>query len=118
METEAGAGEAGYPPEHSYDAAGTSGADGATTKNGKHPRREYDKVASEASERGQFSGGPATEEDVHAATTHSAGQTWEEGGGRKTPQCVAARDPDNRKTEERGPPEQSPAPNVSGRRGG
>ena len=42
METAAGAGEAGYPPEHFY------GADGATTKNGKHPRREYNKAESEA----------------------------------------------------------------------
>ena len=67
-------GGTGYPPEH-FD-----GADGATTENGKQSRREYDKVASEAPERGQASAGPATGEDGPGATTHSAGRTWEEGG--------------------------------------
>ena len=43
IETAAGAGGAGYLPEHFDGAAGT------TTKNGKHMRREYNKVASEAS---------------------------------------------------------------------
>ena len=38
METAVGDGGVGYPPEH-FD-----GADGATTENGKRPRREYDKV--------------------------------------------------------------------------
>ena len=42
-ETAAGAGGAGYLPKHFDSAAG------ATTENGKHKRREYDKVASEAS---------------------------------------------------------------------
>ena len=43
MEAAAEPGRAGYLPEH-FD-----GAAGATTENGKHPRREYNKVASGAS---------------------------------------------------------------------
>ena len=69
METAAGAGKSGYPPEH-FD-----GAARAMTKNGNHPHHEYDKVALEASERGQASAGPAAGEDGHGATTHSVGQT-------------------------------------------
>ena len=48
-ETAAGASGVGYSPKH-FD-----GADGATTENGKHPRREYDNVVSEASKRGPAS---------------------------------------------------------------
>ena len=43
----------GAPAEHFV------GADGATTENGKPLRHEYDNVASEASERGPTSAGPA-----------------------------------------------------------
>ena len=68
METAAEASGAEYPPKH------FNGTAGATTENGKHPRREYDKVASEALVRGQSSAGPATVEDRHGATTHSTGQ--------------------------------------------
>ena len=74
MEIAAGYGGVGYPTEH------LDGVDSATTENGKHPRREYDKVESEASERGQASVGPATGEDSHGDTTHSAGRTQEEEG--------------------------------------
>ena len=74
METAEVAGGAGYPPEHFDGAAST------TTENGKYPRREYDKLASGASERGQSSAGPVTVEDGHGATTYSAGQIQEEGG--------------------------------------
>ena len=73
----AGASRAGYQPKH------FNGAAGATTENGKHPRPEYDKVASEVLARNQASAGPATGEDVHGATTHSVGHLEEEGEGRK-----------------------------------
>ena len=53
MKMAAGDGGAGYLPEH-FD-----GAYGATTENGKHPRREYDKVVSEALKRGPASADPA-----------------------------------------------------------
>ena len=46
METAAGDGGAGYPPEH------FAGATGATTENGKHTRHEYDKVVLEVLARG------------------------------------------------------------------
>ena len=65
-----GDGGAGYPPEQ-FDSA-----DGATTENGKHPRCEYDKVVSEASERGPASAGPAAGEDVRGGMNHSAVRTW------------------------------------------
>ena len=82
-----GDGGAGYLPEH-FD-----GADGATTENSKHPRREYDKVALEASERGQASAGPATEEDGHEAMKHSTGLTPEEEGEENPRRASAAREP-------------------------
>ena len=44
METAVGASGAGHLSKH-FD-----GADGATTEKGKHPRRKYNNVASEASE--------------------------------------------------------------------
>ena len=59
METAVEAGGAGYPPKHS------TGAAGATTENGSHPRREYDKVMLEAFVGGKGSAGPATGEDSH-----------------------------------------------------
>ena len=68
METAAGDGGEGHLPEN-FDSA-----DGATTEKGKHPRREYDNVVSEALERGQASAGPAAGEDGHGATVHSAGR--------------------------------------------
>ena len=74
METTEGASGAGYPPKH------FNGAAGATTENSKHLRREYGKVVSEASGRGQASAGPATGEDDHGATTHSVGHLQEEWG--------------------------------------
>ena len=51
MEMAAGASGAGCPPKHFNDA------DKTMTKNGKHLRREYNKVASVVSERGQASAG-------------------------------------------------------------
>ena len=101
----AGAGRAGYLPKH-FD-----GVAGATTKNGKHPHREYNKVASEVSERGQAIAGLATGEDSHRDMIHSAGRTREEGGD-KNPRLQA------RETEERPPPERSRVPNASGFPGG
>ena len=92
METAERARGAGYSPEH-FD-----GAAGATTENGKHPRREYGKVVSEASERGQSSAGPATGEDSHGATTHSPGQTQKEGGDKKRQRASAAQETDDRET--------------------
>ena len=75
METAVGADGAGYPPKHS------TGAAGATTENGVHLCREYDKVASEASVGGQSIAGPSAGEDGHGSTSHSAGHQKEEGGG-------------------------------------
>ena len=86
METAEGAGGAGYPPKH-FD-----GAAGATTENSMHKRREYDKVASEALERGQAGMGPATVEDGHGATPHSAGQTQDEGGDENPSRASAAQE--------------------------
>ena len=60
--------------EHSTDAAA------ATTENCMHPRREYDKVESEASVGVQAGTGPALEEEVYGATQHSVGLQREEGG--------------------------------------
>ena len=77
METAEGAGGAGHPPKHSTDTAA------ATTENGMHPRCEYNKVASEASVGGQASTGPASAEDGHGATQHSAGLQRKEGGDKK-----------------------------------
>ena len=111
METAAVDGGAGHPPEH-FD-----GADGAPTENGKHPRREYDNVASEASERGPASAGPAAGEYSHGTTNHSAIRTQREKGGKNPRRASLAQEPDGRETEERGPPERSRAPNASGRRG-
>ena len=76
METAAGDGGEGPWPEH-FD-----GADGATTKNGMHPRREYDNVVLEAMERGQDSTGGAAGEDSHGATETCAGWIKVEEGGR------------------------------------
>ena len=45
-------------------------------RNGKHLRREYNKVALQALEIVQASAGPATREEIHGATTHSAGRPW------------------------------------------
>ena len=74
METAAGDGGEGPRPEH-FD-----GADGARTKNGMHPRRKYDNVASEAMERGQASSGAAAGEDSHGVTVTSAGPRRAEEG--------------------------------------
>ena len=109
METAEGAGGAGHPPENSTDAAAT------TTENGIHPRREYDKVASEALVGVQASAGPAPAEDGHGATQHSARIQQEEGGDEKPRRASSEREPADGETEERGPPEQSHAPNASGR---
>ena len=68
METAAGDGDEAPPPEH-FD-----GADGARTENGMQPRRKYDNVALEVSERGQASAGAAAGEDGHGATETSAGR--------------------------------------------
>ena len=78
METVAGAGGAVYPPEH-FD-----GADGTTTENSKHLRREYDKVVLEALVGGEASAGPAPAEDGYGDTTHSK-RTQREEGGDKNP---------------------------------
>ena len=99
MEMAAGASREGYPPKH------CNGASGATAENSKHPRREYEKVASEASARGQASAGPAAGEDGHGATTHSAGHLQEERGDENSRRASLEREPDNRETEERGTPE-------------
>ena len=112
METATGNDREGYPPKH------FAGAAGATTENGKHMRREYDKVESEALERGQTSAEPAAVEDGHGATTHGAGQTQDEGGHEKPRRARATQDETyGKETEERGSPERSPAPNAGGCRG-
>ena len=66
-----------------------------------HLRREYNKVTLE---RGQASAGPVAGKDGHGATTYRAGQTWEEGGDENPWRVSAVREPDDRETEERGPP--------------
>ena len=101
METAAGAGGAGYLPKHFNGTACT------TTENSKHPCGEYNKVALEASERGQASTGPVTGEDGHRATTHSVGRTQEEGEDENLRRVSAAREPNCGETGERGSPERS-----------
>ena len=95
METAARDGGAGHPPKH-FD-----GADGVTTENGKHQRREYDNVASEALKRGLASAEPVEGEDGQGATNHSAGQTREE-EREENPKRVssAQEEPDGGETEE------------------
>ena len=112
METAVGADGAGYPPKHS------TGAAGATTENGVHLCREYDKVASEASVGGQSIAGPSAGEDGHGSTSHSAGHQKEEGGDKKHRRAISEQEPDDVETEERAPPERLHAPNASGHRGG
>ena len=108
MEMAAGASEAGYSPKYFDSAAG------ATTENGKHPRREYNMVDSVALDRSQASAGLATGEDGHGATNHSSGQTQEE-GGKKNPGGRARRRRNRRRRDEgEGPPKRSPVPNASG----
>ena len=75
METLVGAGGVGYPSRHS------TGAASATTKNGMHPRSEYDKATSEVLVGHQASAVPEPEEEGHGATPHIAGYQEEEGGG-------------------------------------
>ena len=75
METAARAIGVGYPPEHFNGAAGAAGA---TKKNVKHPHREYNKVASEVSERDQASAGPVAGEEpqpTERAKHRSRGET-------------------------------------------
>ena len=99
METAAGDRSTLYLPEH-FD-----GANGAMTENGKHPRCEYDKVASEALERGPASAGTASGEDGHGAMNHSAGWTREEEGGETPRPARSAQESNGREMEERPPPQ-------------
>ena len=112
METAAGDSNKGHPPEH-FD-----GADRATTENGKHPRRKYNNVALEASERGQFSAGAASGEDGHGATEKSVVRIRAEEEDEKPQRPRPAQETDGGETEESPPPKQSRALNVSGRQGG
>ena len=98
METAEGDGGTGHLPEH-FDSA-----DGATIENGKHPRREYDNVASEASERGPASAGHAEGEEGHGAMYHSAGQAREEEGDENPKRASLVQEPDGRDMEEQPPP--------------
>ena len=68
QETAAGDGGEGTWPER-FD-----GADGASTENGMHPRREYDNLASEATERVQARAGADAGGDSHGSTETSAGR--------------------------------------------
>ena len=61
----------GHPPEN-FDCA-----DVARSEHGALACREYNLLASEASERGPASAGPAAGEDGHGATNHSKGRLWE-----------------------------------------
>ena len=99
----AGNGGEGHSPEQ-FD-----GANGTTTKNGKHPRREYNNVASEASERGQTSAGAAAGEDCHGAT--EIAESWDE----KTQRARLMQKHDEGETEARAPPKRLRALNASGR---
>ena len=94
----AGNGGAGQPPEH------FEGADGATTENGKHPRREYKNLALEASDIGLARAGPAAGEEGHGATDHSVGRLRDEEGDERPQRVRLAYEHDEGETEERGPP--------------
>ena len=78
METVEGTVGVGHPPKHSTEAAA------ATTENGMHPRREYNKVVSEALVGGQASAGPALEEDGHGAHNTAQGSSGRRGGTKNT----------------------------------
>ena len=112
METTAEDGDEGPRPEH-FD-----GADGARTENGMHLRREYENMASEATERGQASTGAAAGEDGHGAMETSAGTRRAKEGDENPQRALPAQDPDGGETKARGPPERSRALNASGYRGG
>ena len=78
METAAGDDSKGNRLEH-FD-----GADGARTKNGMHPLREYDNVALEATDRGQASAGAAAVEDGYGAMGPRRPERYREGRMRGT----------------------------------
>ena len=115
METAAGDGRKGHMSEH------FNGTYGARIKNSKHPRCDYNNVASNVSERGQVSTGAAAGEDGHGATENSAGQIRAEEGGEK-PQRAPSAGPQRRRDEgemeNSPPPKRSRALNASGSRGG
>ena len=112
METATGDGGEGPRPEH-FD-----GADGARTKNGMHLPHEYNRLASEAMERGQATTGAAAGEDGHGATVTIAGPRIVEEGDENPRRALLAHEPDGGETEARGPPKKSRALNASGRQGG
>ena len=98
METEEGAGGAGYPPAHSTSAAE------ATTESDARQRCEYGKEATAASVGGPVSAGPAPTEDGHGSTGH--GRPQREEGGDETPRRESGeRETADRETEESPPPQ-------------
>ena len=99
IETAAGDGGEGPRPEH-FD-----GADGARTKNGMHPRREYDNVVSEATERGQARARVAAGEDGHGATGNRAAPRRAEEGDETPQSVIPTHKLDRDETEARAPTE-------------
>ena len=91
METVAEDGGKGPQTEH-YD-----GADGARSENGMHRHREYNILASKATEGGHASAGAANREDGHGAMEEREGPRREE-EGMKT---HSARSPRRNPTDER-----------------
>ena len=68
-------GSAGLLPRQS------DGANSPRSKNGMHPRREYDLLGSEATEGGPDNTGNTGSKDGHGATEDQEGMGTEEEGG-------------------------------------
>ena len=84
LETVSGDGSKGIQPEHFNDT------DGARTKNGMHPCRKYNNVASEATYRGQARAGGTVGVDRHGAMENSAGLRRAEEGDKNLQRALPA----------------------------
>ena len=70
-----------------------------------HPRRKYDNVASEATERGQASAGATAREDGHGATGNRAAPRRAEEGDETPQSVIPTHELDRDETEARAPTE-------------
>ena len=105
-------GRAGTWPRQSH------GADGARSKHGALARREYDLLASEATEGGPANVGAASSKGGHGALANQEGTETEEEGDETLQRALQAQENNVEENEARGPPEQSRALNTCDRQGG
>ena len=78
--------------------AQSDSADGARSKNGALARREYDRLASEATEGGQANVGAAGGEDGHGASENREGTGTEEEGDKTPQRALPAQEPNGGNT--------------------